>query len=65
MAPTWGKEQNVPFQYRLVVGDVKGDRQTVKLFLTPESGKDRNEFLARSRKSKVSRPLLTSPTPTY
>jgi hypothetical protein len=46
VAPKWGKAHNVPFRYRLVVGDVKGDRQTVQLFLTPESGKDRNEFLA-------------------
>jgi len=46
VAPMWGKGRNVPFQYRLLVGDVKGDRQTVQLFLTPESGKDRKEFLA-------------------
>ena len=46
VAPTWGKAHNVPFRYKLVVGDLKGDRQTVQLFLTPESGKDRNEFLA-------------------
>jgi hypothetical protein len=46
VAPTWGKAANVPFRYRLAVGDVKGDRQTVQLFLTPESGKDRKEFLA-------------------
>jgi hypothetical protein len=46
VAPKWGKADNVPFRYRLVVGDLKGDRQTVRLFLTPESGKDRMEFLA-------------------
>lgn len=46
VAPTWGTAHNVPFRYRLVVGDIKGDRQTVHLFLTPESGKDRREFLA-------------------
>ena len=46
VAPKWGKAHNVPFRYKLVVGDVKGDRQTVQLFLTPESGKDRKEFLA-------------------
>jgi hypothetical protein len=46
VAPTWGKAANVPFRYRLAVGEVKGDRQTVQLFLTPESGKDRKEFLA-------------------
>jgi hypothetical protein len=46
VAPTWGKTANVPFRYRLAVGDVKGDRQTVQLFLTPESGEDRTEFLA-------------------
>jgi hypothetical protein len=46
VAPMWGKAHNVPFLYRLVLGDLKGDRQTVQLFLTPESGKDRQEFLA-------------------
>jgi Protein of unknown function (DUF1579) len=46
VAPTWGQAPNVPFRYRLVVGDLKGDRQTVQLFLTPESGIDRKEFLA-------------------
>ncbi len=46
VAPEWGKAHNVPFRYKLLVGGVKGDRQTVQLFLTPESGKDRKEFLA-------------------
>jgi hypothetical protein len=46
VAPKWGKAHNVPFRYKLAVGDVKRDRQTVQLFLTPESGKDRKEFLA-------------------
>jgi hypothetical protein len=45
-APSWGKAVNVPFHYRLAVGDVIGGLQTVQLFLTPESGKDRTEFLA-------------------
>ena len=46
VAPSWGKAQNVPFRYRLAVGAVRSDRQVVQLFLTPESGKDRKEFLA-------------------
>jgi hypothetical protein len=46
VAPMWGKAHNVPFGYTLVVGAVKGDRQTVQLFLTPESGTDRSAFLA-------------------
>ena len=46
VAPSWGKQANVPFHYRLVVGGVEGDRQVVQLFLTPESGKDREEFMA-------------------
>jgi Protein of unknown function (DUF1579) len=46
VAPEWGKAHNVPFKYRLVVGEVKDDRQTVQLFLTPKSGQDRHEFLA-------------------
>jgi hypothetical protein len=46
VAPVWGKARNVPFRYRLVVGAIKDDRQTVRLFLTPESGSDRQAFLA-------------------
>jgi hypothetical protein len=46
IAPTWGKSQNVPFHYRLAIGGVNNDRQVVRLYLTPESGADRKEFLA-------------------
>jgi Protein of unknown function (DUF1579) len=46
VAPMWGKASNVPFRYRLIVGDVHDDRQVVQLYLTPDSGTDRREFLA-------------------
>jgi hypothetical protein len=46
VAPTWGKEYNVPFKYRLEVGAVHNDSQVIQLFLTPTSGKNRKEFLA-------------------
>ena len=46
IAPVWGKASNVPFRYRLIVGDVHNDRQVVQLYLTPDSGADRREFLA-------------------
>jgi hypothetical protein len=46
VAPTWGKENNVPFKYRLEVGAVHNDNQVIHLFLTPTSGKNRKEFLA-------------------
>jgi hypothetical protein len=46
VAPTWGKSQNVPFHYRLAIGAVRDDRQVVRMYLTPESGIDRKEFLA-------------------
>jgi hypothetical protein len=46
VAPVWGKATNVPFKYRLSVGEVLNDRQAVQLYLTPESGPERKEFLA-------------------
>ena len=46
VAPQWGESKNVPFRYRIVVGRVKEERQTVRLYLTPQSGANIKEFLA-------------------
>ena len=46
VAPQWGDMKNVAFKYRLGVGDVEKDRQVVRLYLTPQSGKSSKEFLA-------------------
>lgn len=46
VASQWGDAKNVAFKYRLVVGGVDGDRQLVRLYLTPLSGRDTREFLA-------------------
>jgi Protein of unknown function (DUF1579) len=46
VAPQWGKYENVAFSYRLVLGEVKDNQQIVRLYLTPQSGRDRQEFLA-------------------
>jgi hypothetical protein len=46
VAPQWGNATNVAFTYRLVIGSIERDRQIVQLYLTPKSGKDRQEFLA-------------------
>jgi len=37
---------NVAFKYRLEVGRVESDRQTVRLFLTPQAESHAKEFLA-------------------
>lgn len=46
IAPQWGNAKNVPFRYRIVVGDVIKRRQTVRLYRTPLSGGNRSQFLA-------------------
>jgi hypothetical protein len=47
VAPQWGPDTNVTFQYRLTVGRVQDDRQIVQLFLTPKTAaNDAKEFLA-------------------
>jgi len=46
IAPKWGDATNVAFTYRLTVGEIEHDRQTVQLYLTPQAGKDPKEFLA-------------------
>lgn len=45
VAPAWGEAKNVPFMYRLTIGAVEDDRQTVRLFLTEQKAQAR-EFLA-------------------
>jgi hypothetical protein len=46
VAPKWGDAANAAFRYRLVVGPVLQDRQTVRLYLTPVSDDSAREFLA-------------------
>jgi hypothetical protein len=46
VAPEWGPAKNVRFKYRLTVGAVQDGRQTVELYLTPQSVLPKKEFLA-------------------
>lgn len=46
LAPEWGAQKNITFAYRLTVGPVEQGKQTVRLFLTPQSGLPKKEFLA-------------------
>ncbi len=46
LAPEWGSAKNVRFKYRLSIGEIKNDQQTIQLFLTPESVLPKEEFLA-------------------
>jgi hypothetical protein len=46
VAPAWGDAKNVPFTYRLTLGPVRDDRQTVQLYLTPQAVLSKQEFLA-------------------
>jgi Protein of unknown function (DUF1579) len=46
LAPEWGQAKNVRFKYRLTVGAVNDNRQTVGLYLTPLSVLPKKEFLA-------------------
>ena len=46
LAPKWSAATNVTFRYRLWIGPVEHDRQTVRLYLTPLSGAAGKEFLA-------------------
>jgi hypothetical protein len=46
VAPQWGAAKNVAFTYRLNVGAIENDSQTVRLYLTPQEGESRKEFLA-------------------
>ena len=46
VAPQWGEARNVAFTYRLIVGEIKDNSQTVQLYLTPQSGESAKEFLA-------------------
>ena len=46
VAPQWGQARDVPFRYRLVLDPIQHDRQLVRLYLTPRSGKNTAEFLA-------------------
>jgi hypothetical protein len=46
VAPQWGEAKNVVFRYRIDVSQVDKGRQTLRLYLTPQSGADTKEFLA-------------------
>lgn len=46
LAPKWGTATDVTFRYRLTIGPVERDRQTVRLYLTPLSDPAGKEFLA-------------------
>lgn len=46
VAAQWGEAKNVAFKYQLKVGEVENDRQVVKLYFTPLSEQDPEEFLA-------------------
>jgi Protein of unknown function (DUF1579) len=46
VAPEWGEARNVAFTYRLTVGEIKNNRQLVKLYLTPQAAQNPKEFLA-------------------
>jgi hypothetical protein len=46
VAEQWGDAKNVAFAYRLTVSPVQDDRQAVRLYLTPRSGSNGEEFLA-------------------
>jgi hypothetical protein len=46
LAPEWGSAKNVRFKYRLSIGEIKNDQQTIQLFLTPTSVLPHEEFLA-------------------
>ena len=46
LAPEWGSAKNVRFKYRLTIGVIRENQQTVRLFLTPETVLPKTEFLA-------------------
>jgi hypothetical protein len=46
VAPEWGPAKNVRFKYRLTVGAVQDGKQTVQLYLMPQSVLPKEEFLA-------------------
>jgi hypothetical protein len=46
VAPEWGPAKSVRFKYRLTVGAVQDGKQTVEMYLTPQSVLPRKEFLA-------------------
>ena len=46
VAPEWGSAKNVTFKYRLTIGRIRGAKQTVRLYLTPQGVLPEKEFLA-------------------
>ena len=45
-APQWGNAKNVRFTYRLTLGAIENNQQTVRLYLTPQTVLPKKEFLA-------------------
>jgi hypothetical protein len=46
VASQWGESKNAAFRYRLVLGGIEGQQQTVRLYLTPLAQGASTEFLA-------------------
>ena len=46
VAPLWGEAKNAAFRYRLAIGKIQSNRQSIQLYLTPLSGERVKEFLA-------------------
>jgi hypothetical protein len=46
VAPRWGELKNAAFRYRLTIGEIRNNRQLIRLYLTPLSGESAKEFLA-------------------
>jgi len=46
LAPQWGQMKAMTFRYRFTLGRIHAGRQTARLYLTPQSGPSRSEFLA-------------------
>jgi len=46
VAPTWGNAKDAAFRYRLTIGEVKKEREVIRLYLTPLSAENAKEFLA-------------------
>jgi hypothetical protein len=46
LAPEWGSSKNVRFKYRLTIGTIREGKQTVRLYLTPQTVLPKVEFLA-------------------
>ncbi|MBV9182504.1 MAG: DUF1579 family protein [Acidobacteria bacterium] len=46
VAPQWGNTANAAFRYRIVIGPINENGQSIRLYLTPVSAQPGDEFLA-------------------